>query len=79
MGSKQRVGSMTCDGWKLFATETLRKMAQAEAEGFELIVGNDPYLDTAAKWNGFEVRKIAQTNSRYHGHSVRTVWAVRPA
>jgi hypothetical protein len=72
------MGSTTCEGWKRFSAETLQRMEQAESDGFEIIIGNNPYLDKAAKWANHEVRKIAQTNSRRHGRPVRTVWAVRP-
>jgi hypothetical protein len=53
-------------------------MEQAESDGFEIIIGNNPYLDKAAKWASHDVRRLAQTNSRHHGRPVRTVWAVRP-
>ncbi|MFA6235077.1 MAG: hypothetical protein WC824_12965 [Bacteroidota bacterium] len=61
-----------------FAKTTIEKMDKARAEGFTVIVGNDWRLKRRPKYQSFEVRKIAQTNDRHHGRSVRTVWAIRP-
>lgn len=70
-------GSVTSEGWKRFRKSTQVKMARAEADGFEIRVGNDPHLGHRRKWADHECLKIAQTNGRRHGYSVRTVWAVR--
>jgi len=61
-----------------FAKSTIEKMNKAKAEGFTIIVGNDWRLGRRPKYAKFECRKLAQTNDRHHGKSVRTVWAIRP-
>ena len=60
-----------------FAKRTLDKMAAYEAAGYTILVGNDPTKRAGGKWE--EVVRLAQTNSRRHGWSVRTVYAVKPA
>jgi len=60
-----------------FAKTTIEKMNTARAEGFTVIVGNDWRLGQRPKYANCDVRKIAQTNDKHHGKSVRTIWAVR--
>ena len=45
--------------------------------GYEIIIGNNPLLPYAKKWSGYECVRLCGTNSRYHGWSIRTVFAVR--
>lgn len=61
-----------------FAESTKKKMTKMEAEGYAIVVGNDWRLNRRPKWAGFDCVRIAQTNDRFHGRCVRTVWAVRP-
>jgi len=61
-----------------YAKTTRQKMNAALLEGFLIIEGNDWRLDRRPKYANCEVRKIAQTNDRHHGKSVRTIWAIRP-
>jgi len=60
-----------------FAKETLDKMAAYEAAGYEIIVGNDWRLGDRPKYRDYDCVKLAQTNDRRHGKSVRTVWAIK--
>ena len=60
-----------------FAKETLEKMETYEALGYEVIVGNDWRLGQRPKYRDFDCVKLAQTNHRQHGKSVRTVWAIK--
>lgn len=76
--SNTTCGSMTCEGWKRFSSNTLTKIAQAEAEGFTIVIGNDWQLDERPKWERHECKLLSRVNSRWHGWCVRTVWAVRP-
>jgi hypothetical protein len=59
---------------------TDRTAAQIEmfsARGYEIIVGNNPFLDKAPKYAGRKCYRIAQVNSRVHGFCQRTIWAVK--
>lgn len=56
---------------------TLTKIAAHEADGYEIIYGNNPFLHLAMKWSGHECVRLALTNSRTHGKCISTVWAVR--
>ncbi len=47
------------------------------SKGFEIIIGNNPRLLDAKKWRNYECVRLCLTNSKFHGYSVRTVWAVR--
>jgi len=60
-----------------FAKETLEKITAYEALGYEVIVGNDWRLGQRPKYRDFDCVKLAQTNHRQHGKSVRTVWAIK--
>ena len=62
----------------MYAAKTIAKIADHEARGYTIIYGNAPYLNRSAKWSGHECVRLAQTNSRSHGRSISTVWAVRP-
>ena len=56
---------------------TVLKMEQLAHKGYRFIVGNNPH---AARPYGFsDAVKVSQVNSRYHGNSIRTIWAVRGA
>lgn len=60
-----------------FAKQTERLIEQYAKDGYEIHVGNNPRMDQAPKWQGHHLVRLAQTNSRYHGRSVRTVWAAK--
>ena len=34
-------------------------------------------MNKAKKWAGFDTVRVAQTNSRFHGKSIQTLWAVK--
>lgn len=61
-----------------YALQTIAKIAAHKAAGYEIIEGNAPFLNKSAKWARHECVRLAQTNSRRHGRSVSTVWAVKP-
>ena len=60
-----------------FAKQTIEKMRAAEEAGFQIIIGNNPFLDKRKKYAGFECIRLAQTNDRQSGFCKRTVWAIR--
>ena len=60
-----------------FANTTIEKMKSHEAKGFEIIIGNNPFLNKREKYKDFECVRLAQTNDRPSGYCKRTVWAVR--
>ena len=45
--------------------------------GFRFVPGNNPNLGYTAKWREYYPIRVAQTNSRVHGYSIQTLWAVR--
>ena len=45
--------------------------------GFRFVPGNNPGLGKTAKWREYYPIRVAQTNSRIHGFSTQTLWAVR--
>jgi len=57
--------------------KTEDKITELEDQGYKIIDGNNPFLNKHKKYAGFECIRIAQTNSRRHGKSINTVWAVR--
>lgn len=56
---------------------TWRRCEILARQGFRFIPGNNPRLGNTNKWRYNSPIRIAQTNSRYHGMSVQTLWAVR--
>ena len=60
-----------------FAKQTLERIEKYEGLGYEIHIGNNPRMDRAKKWASHDVVRIARTNSRRHGHCVRTVWAAK--
>ena len=60
-----------------FAKSTLEKMTAFRNNGFDIIIGNAPFLNKSKKWSNHECVRLARTNSRKTGYSKRTVWAVR--
>lgn len=56
---------------------TAAQIEKLSAQGYKIIVGNNPYLDKAQKYNGRECIRISQVNSRVHGKCLRTIWAVK--
>ena len=57
--------------------KTLSLIDSYSSMGYEIIIGNNPRLPDAKKWSGYECVSLCRTNSRYHGWSIRTVFAVR--
>jgi len=57
--------------------KTLSLIEEYESMGYEIIIGNNPRLPDSKKWSEYECVRLCLTNSRYHGWSIRTVWAVR--
>ena len=60
-----------------YSKNTIAKMTDYQSRGYSIICGNAPYLNKTKKWANYECVRIAQTNSRRHGYSISTVWAVR--
>ncbi len=57
--------------------KTIDLMDKLEELGFKIIEGNNPFLSKHKKYADFECIRIAQTNSRKHGKSINTVWAIK--
>lgn len=70
-------GSMTWAGWANFSQATIDKIQDHETRGFQILVGNDPYLAKRPKWVNHECTRLSQYNHRGCGYSLRTVWAVQ--
>ncbi len=60
-----------------FAKKTIQKMDECVEQGFKIIVGNNPYMDSFKKWANHDLILLARTNSRTHGYCIRTVWAIK--
>jgi len=60
-----------------FSKKTKRLIDQYKSMGYEIIIGNNPRLPDAKCWQDYECVRLCLTNSKYHGWSIRTVWAVR--
>ncbi len=60
-----------------YSKKTLNKIDFYKKLGFTIIEGNNPMMRNSKKWNNFELIRICQTNSKYHGFSLYTVWAVK--
>lgn len=58
------------------ANSTAAKIKKHVSAGDDIYIGNNPFMDKAKKWEWFHLTRLAQTNSRYHGRSIRTIWAV---
>jgi hypothetical protein len=72
--------SIRLNEWRIgrkMAPVTIRLIAEHEALGFEIVIGNDYRLPTRPKWRNYEVRRLCGTNSRRHGRCIRTVFAVK--
>ena len=78
-GDEVPTSTLTCEGPKKFMQATIDHIAAYLDEGWTVLIGNYPFLGSAAKYRGKQVRQLTYTNSRYHGKSVRTVWAIREA
>jgi hypothetical protein len=57
--------------------KTIEKIKKYKDLGYEIIIGNNPKLPQSKKYNNCECIRLCLTNSRYHGWSIRTVWAVK--
>jgi UDP-N-acetylmuramyl pentapeptide synthase len=56
---------------------TAETIETLSAEGYQILVGNNPRMDKAKKWANVDLIRVSQVNSRTHGKSVRTIWAVK--
>ena len=59
------------------ASCTIAKMQKLSDAGYSFIAGNNYKLNKTKKWSGFDCIRVAQTNSRTHGKSIATMWAVK--
>jgi len=57
--------------------DTASEIERLSADGYRIIVGNNPFLDRAKKYAGMSVVRISHVNSRFHGRCIRTIWAVK--
>lgn len=53
------------------------KIIEAENAGYQIIYGNNPFLNKHKKWAKYKCIRLVQTNSRAHGRPIYTVWAVK--
>ena len=60
-----------------FSKKTKSRIDMYRSMGYEIIIGNNPRLPDAKCWQDYECVRLCQTNSKHHGWSIRTVWAVR--
>lgn len=59
------------------APTTIKKMEKLEKEGYRFVPGNNRNLNKTKKWSQFDCIRVALTNSRNHGKSIATMWAVK--
>jgi hypothetical protein len=57
--------------------QTFKKCDELSEREYFFIPGNNPQLGDTKKWTGYSPIRVAQTNSRIHGMSTQTLWAVR--
>ena len=60
-----------------YSKNTIKKIEKYQNEGFKIIHGNNPKMDKTLKWSDYNLIKICQTNSKFHGWSLYTVWALK--
>jgi len=58
--------------------QTKERVGHLDGLGYMFVVGNNPMLDQTKRWSQFELIRVARTNSKKHGYSTKTIWAVRP-
>ena len=51
-----------------FAKKTIQKMDKYVEQGFEIVIGNNPYMDSFKKWANNDLILLARTNTRNHGY-----------
>jgi len=56
---------------------TALRIEELSREGYEIIVGNNPYLDKSRKYAGRKCIRISQVNGRQRPICLRTIWAVK--
>lgn len=61
----------------LVTPETAARIESLSAQGYEIIVGNNPFLNKAKKYAGRECVRVSQVNGRHRAICLRTIWAVR--
>ena len=58
--------------------QTRERVLELSERGFLFFAGNNPHMVNAEKWSLCELIRVAQVNSKTHGYSIKTLWAVRP-
>ena len=58
---------------------TFLKCDELEPLGYRFIPGNAPFMNRSKKWGGYTLIRVAQVNSKLHGRSTQTLWAVKEA
>jgi len=56
---------------------TAAKIEELSRDGYEIIVGNNPFLNKAKKYSGRKCIRISQVNGRKRAVCLRTIWAVK--
>jgi len=60
------------------SAQTKLRITDHQKKGFTIIIGCNPHLDKTKKWAGHDCIRLCLTNSKRHGWTIRTVWAVKP-
>jgi hypothetical protein len=60
----------------LMTEQTFQTCYRLANNGYQILIGNAPHLDESAKYSGKNVIRVSKVNSRYHGNTIRTIWAV---
>lgn len=58
--------------------QTRERCEALAARGYLFVAGNHPKLAKSKRWSTYDVVRVAICNSRDHGFSLKTIWAVRP-
>ena len=61
-------------GWDTLTP--LQRQNQAESFEARIVDGNNPFLYRAKKYKNHATARIRLTNSKIHGYSIRTTWAI---
>jgi len=61
----------------LVQDQTAARIESLSAQGYEIIVGNNPFLNKSRKYSGRKCVRISQVNGRKRAICLRTIWAVK--
>ena len=63
-------------GFETHQPQTWEKITCHLLNGAVVVEGNNWRGPSMKKWHAYKTERICQTNSRRHGKSVSTVWAI---